>query len=169
MKTDNLVRRRAREALKDSETTKAACELLENWARQDPSLWLMLTESYISRACAKAINDAKPKTRNVVWKGEHKDTSERLKTSAKTLALYTFELPSGKPLGDATHHDLQIAARAYDAKAEIFGRRRENAAQNSLWISTVASTMRQQGSGKIVRNVLSEKQLSSIRARFIGE
>lgn len=157
----------AKKAIGCTDTVKAARELLEGWARGDYVLWQSLTEKYISRACVDAIKAVTTKKRKVAWKGEQPSTSDRLKLSAETLALYSFKLPSGKILGDASHYDLQTAGRAFERQANSFQEQKSQASRNSLWMYALAGRMRgSKATGKIVRNVMSEEELGRLRARF---
>lgn len=164
---DTNVKYVAKKAIGCTDTVKAARELLEEWARSDHALWQSLTEKYISRACAEAIKSVTPKPRKVAWKGEQPSTSARLKESAKTLALYSFKLPSGKILGDASHYDLQVAGKAFERQANALQDQKSQASRNSLWMYALAGRMRgTKSTGKIVRNVLSEEDIGKIRAKF---
>lgn len=167
MKEDDIVRKAARRAVAETSNKSSATKTLEGFAMADLYLWRALTEKYLPRACIEAIKSVTQKPRKVAWKGEQQSTSARLKESAKTLALYSFKLPSGKILGDASHYDLQVAGKAFERQANALQDQKSQASRNSLWMYALAGRMRgSKSTGKIVRSVLSEKDLEMIRNKF---
>lgn len=130
-----------------------ATAALEEMARDDMSVWQVLTENLLKSACYDACRGICRSERRVIWHTTGSDkggNGERVKSHAATLM--DFPLPGGKRLRDATKDDLIEAAGFYDRQAAQM-------ASVAEWLTGIARKVR----GKTVGESMTEDQLRSMK------
>lgn len=130
-----------------------ATAALEAMARNDVSVWQVLTEQLLKTACYDACRSICRSERRVIWNTTGSDAGgkgDRVKAHGNMLM--DFPLPGGMKLRDATKQDLMDAAGFYERQAAQM-------TAVASWLSAIASKVKT----KTVGDTLTEVQLRAIK------
>jgi hypothetical protein len=126
----------------------------------DGALFHVLVQTALYDLCAQAVQGVLGRRRRIIWDESPADRRRRSRARAgagRRHVFYTlldFQLPGGKPLGDARYAEIKRTSERYLKHAKTY-------AHEGRWLKLVADVMREHPR-EVVRQV-EERAQSTVR------